>query len=240
MSPSLAKIVFATLIALIVASVILVVAVLPAEYGIDPLGTGKRLGLTDLAKASEKPAAPVVGPDGLTASIIPVLDPEEQASKWGVSAVMKGAFISQPNRFNFDSRTVTLKPGEGVEIKYNMKKGAGLVYSWVASSKVLYDFHGQPDVAPKGKAAGSDYFESYERDDKVGKDQMHGTLIASSTGIHGWFWENPGPEPVTIKLVSSGFYDWVFQNISDKESSLKPTDVYSLPSHPTVPDEPFH
>jgi hypothetical protein len=46
------KILLATGGALIVAAIILVVAVLPAEYGIDPLGTGRRFGLTDLAAAS--------------------------------------------------------------------------------------------------------------------------------------------------------------------------------------------
>ena len=39
--PSLRKIVAATVAALIVAGVILVTVVLPAEYGIDPLGTEK-------------------------------------------------------------------------------------------------------------------------------------------------------------------------------------------------------
>ena len=43
-APSMAKIAIATVIALMVASIILVVAVLPAEYGIDPLHTGKALG----------------------------------------------------------------------------------------------------------------------------------------------------------------------------------------------------
>ncbi len=42
----------ATGIALVVALVILFTAVLPAEYGIDPLKTGALLHLTDLAKAT--------------------------------------------------------------------------------------------------------------------------------------------------------------------------------------------
>ena len=50
--PSLGKIVAATVVALIVACIILVTVVLPAEYGIDPLGTGKALGLGDLATGS--------------------------------------------------------------------------------------------------------------------------------------------------------------------------------------------
>ena len=49
--PSLGRIAIATALAMIGAIVILVVAVLPAEYGIDPLGTGKAFGLADLAPA---------------------------------------------------------------------------------------------------------------------------------------------------------------------------------------------
>ena len=39
--------------ALVLAIVILVLAVLPAEYGIDPTGVGKSLGLTALAPSEE-------------------------------------------------------------------------------------------------------------------------------------------------------------------------------------------
>ena len=47
--PSVRTILLATAGAAVVAAVILIAAVLPAEYGIDPLGTGRLLGLTDLA-----------------------------------------------------------------------------------------------------------------------------------------------------------------------------------------------
>ena len=47
--PSVRKILLATAGAAVVAAVILTTAVLPAEYGLDPLGTGRLLGLTDLA-----------------------------------------------------------------------------------------------------------------------------------------------------------------------------------------------
>lgn len=228
----MAKIAMATVVALIVAAVILVVAVLPAEYGMDPLGTGKKLGLTDLAGASAGTVTPSV-PD---ATIMPVLDPSEKQSKWGASPTVKGAFISRPNRFNYDSREITLMPGEGTEVKYNMKQGSGLVFSWVASGKVLFDFHGAPDTKPKG-VVDPDYFESYERDDSMGRDQFHATFVAPKTGIHGWFWENNTKDVVTIKLVSAGFYDWVFQNVKDKETALKVMDVSTWPSHPKVPDE---
>ncbi len=43
--PTVPQLVRAIGIALIVATVILLVAVLPAEYGIDPTGLGRRIGL---------------------------------------------------------------------------------------------------------------------------------------------------------------------------------------------------
>ncbi len=90
-----------------------------------------------------------------------------------------------------------------------MEKGAGMVYSWTATPKelIFYEFHAEPDVKPAG--ASEDYYESYEKDDQVGKSQSNGTFIAPNTGIHGWFWENQTGVPVTIKLVTAGFYDYI-------------------------------
>jgi len=232
-APSTKRLLTASAVAFVVALCVLFIAILPAEYGIDPLGTGKVLGLADLANASVEPAVSTAIAE---ATIVPVLEPREQPSRWGDSAVLRGAFIPRPNRYNVDSRQITLQPGEGMEIKYNMQKGSGLVYSWVASGKVLYDFHGEPEVKPEGKQD-TEYFESYDRDDAIGKDQFQGTFVAPSTGIHGWYWENTSDDVVTIKLVTAGFYDWIFQNLNDEKSRLKPMDAYSLPSHPTIPDE---
>jgi hypothetical protein len=229
---------------LVTAGLLLACVVLPAEYGIDVLGVGKRLGLTGLAQAAEQTAAeqppapqteaPAAVPE---ASIVPVLQPGKVASRWGESASVTGAFIPQAERFRFDSREITLGPGEGMEIKYHMRKAAGLVYSWTATAPVLYDFHGEPDVAPPGAATDEDYFESYDRDDVSGKREFHGTLVAPSTGVQGWFWENTSADTVKIKLVASGFFDWVFQNRDEHTTRLEPLDVYSLPSHPQVPDK---
>jgi len=216
-APSLAKILAATVVALVVAVVLLFVAVLPAEYGIDPLGTGKALGLTDLAKAGEKSAA-APSADGA-----PVIAPVLVQSPTGDAPTYKNTFIAQPARYKIDSREMVLAPDEGMEIKYNMKKGAGLIFSWTASTKLAYEFHGEPDRKPEGKG-GTDYYESYDLDDKVGKDQSHATFIAPTTGIHGWFWHNTTKEPVTLKLVSAGFYDWLSENRHEKTITIEPMD----------------
>lgn len=52
---SLKKIGLATGLAASAALITLLVAVLPAEFGLDPLGTGRALGLLDLADASANP-----------------------------------------------------------------------------------------------------------------------------------------------------------------------------------------
>ena len=240
-APSVRSLLIATGVALLAAGAILIAFVLPAEYGIDPLGTGRALGLGDLAKATGEPARPAAvesaaprTADTAKVAINPVLVP----SPTGDAPTVKDAFIPQRDRFQFDSREITLEPGEGMEIKYNMKKGAGLVYSWTTSAPVFFEFHGEPDLKPSGKE-GTDYYESYELDDKTGRDQSHGTFVAPSTGIHGWFWENKSGKPVTLKLASAGFYDWITQNRKNKHTALKPIDVESLPSHPKLPDEPI-
>jgi hypothetical protein len=211
----------ATAVAILVALAIFFVAVLPAEYGIDPLHTGAALGLMNLAKSgagasstsavSVTPAVTATAP-GIT--FVPGVN--------GEAPIIEGVFAPQANAYKIDSRELHLDPGEGMEIKYHMQSGAGMVYSWTASAKTQYEFHGEPDVKPAGAPA--DYFESYEKDDKVGITQSHGTFTAPSTGIEGWFWDNESPEPVTVKLVTAGFYDYILQNKDDVKTRLQPMD----------------
>jgi hypothetical protein len=196
-APSKQAIAKATGIALAVALVILFVAILPAEYGIDPLKTGQALHLTDLAKATESKAEskPAVGAR-------PVAAPA-------------GIYTVQPANYQTDSEDLSLMPGEGVEIKYHMQKGAGMIYSWKATAPVAFEFHGEPDNKPN-----KDYFESYELKDKVGSDHSYGSFIAPSTGIHGWFWENKGKKEVQIHLVTAGFYDSAKMLAGDEKVDL--------------------
>ena len=168
----------ATLLALGVAAVILVVAILPAEYGIDPLGTGKAMGLTGISQTSET------------------------ATSGRATPAQAGIFRPENKVYKVDSEDMSLRPGEGVEVKYHMQQGAAMVYSWKADGKLQYEFHGEPDQKPK-----PGYFESYKLDDKVGITEMHGSFIAPTTGIHGWFWANKTDKPVVFHLVTAGFYD---------------------------------
>lgn len=53
LAPSRRQLLIGTLVAFVVAAVVLVAIVLPAEYGVDPIRIGKLLGLTEMAESSE-------------------------------------------------------------------------------------------------------------------------------------------------------------------------------------------
>jgi hypothetical protein len=159
--------------ALLVAGILLLTVVLPAEYGLDPFGTGERLGLTPLAAASSHSATIITTDAG---------------SKTG---------IPQAGIYRVDSAQFVVRPQDGFEYKYRLEKGAGMLYSWKSSGPLKYEFHGEPD------GAGGDAFESYAKQES---DHEAGSLIAPFSGIHGWYWENPGTSSVIITLASSGFY----------------------------------
>ena len=179
-APSKKTLAKATGIALAVALLLLFTTVLPAEYGVDPLKTGAALGLTGIAKAGDTKGRAAAAP----------------------APVQTGVYTAQPKIYKMDSEDMSLRPGQGVEIKYHMQKGAGMVYSWKATGKLAFEFHGEPDQKPN-----PDYFESYELDDKVGKVESYGSFTAPTTGIHGWFWENKGKQEVIFHVTTAGFYD---------------------------------
>ena len=72
--PSTGKLVVTTAIALAVAVAILVTIVLPAEYGVDPLGTGEQLGLTAISNPQQqrKPLPPASGAELKPTALGPV------------------------------------------------------------------------------------------------------------------------------------------------------------------------
>ncbi len=114
--PSKAKLVWATLAALGVAGVVLVSAVLPAEYDIDPLGIGEVLGLRVLSNPGVGTIA--VRPDGITA---------------------------HGSSYRTDHRTFEIVPGSFVEYKYRLEEGRSMVYSWSASYWVRSEMHSEAD-----------------------------------------------------------------------------------------------
>lgn len=166
--------------ALLVAGLVLVMFVLPAEYAVDPLGIGARTGLLDLGVTGQQ------------------VDALESAAQSTGGASTTAIIVPRDKAFQHEAVTFTLGPREGMEYKYRLEKGQSLLFSWTASVPVNYEAHAEPDGAPRG------YAQSYEKGS--GSTSASGTLTAPFSGIHGWYWENPTGTPITVTLTTSGFY----------------------------------
>lgn len=195
--PTMPQLIKATAIALAAAGAILIVAVLPAEYGIDPTGIGKAMGLTALSAPSSGTASillPAVSAATLpanTATVSPVVPTS-------ASAVSKSEVP-----FRSDEMSLTLQPDEGAEIKASMRKGEQFVFTWVTDGgKVNVDMHGE-------KPNAGDEFTSYWK--AMEQTSAQGTFVAPFDGSQGWYWRNRGDKPVTVKVKVSGFYEKLYK-----------------------------
>lgn len=182
--PTTAKLIKETIIAIIIAAVILITIVLPAEFGIDPTGIGQLTGLkrmgeikTSLAEELEEtqaqPAASLADEDPMVADPIP----------------------TDPASLRTDEMSVTLDPDKSTEIKLTMLKGNKVDFTWSTNAgDVFYDLHADSKEVN---------YHIYEK----GTDSTKaGTLEAAFDGNHGWYWKNRTPNPITITLKTIGQY----------------------------------
>ena len=107
----------ASISAVVIAVVTLVLFILPAEYNIDPTGIGHELGLTTLANAGE---------DNSTQAEGDITDAESKTTE-------------------FETIEVTVPAGRGIEYKFAMPQYAKMTYEWITDGEPLYfDLHGEP------------------------------------------------------------------------------------------------
>ena len=188
-----------TIIAIIIAAALLVTVVLPAEYGIDPTGVGRLLGLTQmgnikmqLADEAEKHRTSSVIPP-VEAAGAPTQTPSPEAH--GASPAPTHTATNSDTAQKTDETIVTIKPGQGVEVKLEMSKGATAKYEWTsAGGPVNHNLHTD---TPNGS-------HSYRKGQGVERDS--GEITAISDGYHGWFWRNRNDKDVTVTLKTSGDY----------------------------------
>ena len=97
-----------------------------------------------------------------------------------------------------DSITLTIPARGDKEYKLFVDKGDTFVYEWKTDGEPLFfDFHGEPADDTSG------YFESFAK----GTDsQASGSLKATFSGTHGWYWKNNTRDPVVITLKTRGDY----------------------------------
>lgn len=203
--PSSKQLIRSTVIAAVSAVVLLFTVVLPSEYGVDPTGIGRTLGLTEMGEiktrlaqeAAEDEAATLASPSAAPTPSAPAATPAAgpQAPAAGVAPSSAPSTSGTGNAVWRDEMAFTLAPGQGTEIKLKMKKGEMALFSWsVQGGVVNYDTHGD--------AIGRSI--SYEKGRAVAADE--GELVAAFTGNHGWFWRNRGEADVTVVLKTGGAY----------------------------------
>jgi hypothetical protein len=191
--PSSRALLRSTLIAAATAVVLLVTVVLPAEYGVDPTGIGRVIGLTEMGEIKMELAREAAAADAAAGSE-PERAPAIAASESASGAAPESAGTSPAQ--SSDEVSIALQPGQGREIKLEMREGASVQYAWVVDGGVVnYDTHGdRPGLPYHGYAKGT------------AQPSDEGVLVAAFDGMHGWFWRNRGRQPVTVRLRTTGEY----------------------------------
>ena len=184
----------------VLGALIVVGAIMPAEFNTDPLGIGKATGIGRLWAPEEKGFA---GGGALaTSSDAPktshIVDIPLGAADWKEAAI---------------------------EYKVAMKPGQSIFYKWTATNldgtpatiPVETDQHGH-DRPPAGQPQTViDY-----RKARLLSDQ--GSLTAPIDGIFGWYFKNHSPDPIMIRLEIEGFYTLVPPGQPGNEFSIRPFD----------------
>ena len=186
--PSSAQLIRSTIIAALSAVMILVAVVLPAEYGIDPTGAGRALGLTEMGEIKQELAdeeerdGQLHGGTGDQSNALDVL----------IEILVSRAHAEEVWR---DTATFTLAPGASAEIKLVMSEGDTAEYTWAAEGgRINFDLH----------AHGNGQSVTYEKG--RGKTAGDGSITAPFPGEHGWFWRNRDKQDVTVILQLRGGY----------------------------------
>ncbi len=156
--------------AVLLAVFILVAVVGPAEYGVDPTGLGKTLGLTALATPQQQE------------------QPQQQDVKSAVSCP-----TGQQIADWMDIVMITIPAGSGLEYKFHVKEKAELVYDWKTDgAKLHFDFHGEP----AGDTTG--YFKSFKETTNNQSTGVLNAPFTGSHGWY-WENNTQTPVRVTLK-----------------------------------------
>jgi hypothetical protein len=213
--PSTSKLIKSTMLAAVVAVVLLVTVVMPSEYGKDPTGLGemmglKRMGEIKISLAKEAAAEQIVGTMNAETNISEInntqtINPQDTLATVAIVSIQAAAenVTPAPAKESVNAAvqnhemTFSLAPDEGTEVKVTMTKGATVTYVWQTDEgKSNFDVHGD------SKKLEISYHPYYKGTDS----KREGTLEAAFDGSHGWFWRNRTKKNLTITIKTSGEY----------------------------------
>jgi hypothetical protein len=181
-------------VAAVVVGALALFVVLPAEFGIDPTGVGKSLGLTEMAE----PASAEL---------------ERGSKRTGVLELTES---TPPAQSGLNDRwTIDLAPFESIEFKYVVDEPGPIAFSWQGTAPLKYDMHAHPFEG------GVALTESYGIDTA---QAMQGIYNPAFAGIHGWYWENQTMDNVTIVLDASGAFtaSKIFNATGEYDRAVEP------------------
>ncbi len=183
--PSSAQLLKSTIIAIIMIVILFVMVILPAEYGTDPTGVGKLLGLKEMGD--------------IKMSLLEESQNEslQESEPFSIDTdSVEAEKIS--DTINEDVVEITIEPGKAIEIKLEMKIGDIVQYEWrTIKGGLNYNLHGDGYKGSKKSI-------NYKKGRMVSSDS--GELKAEFDGYHGWFWRNREKFSVTVILQTSGDY----------------------------------
>jgi hypothetical protein len=197
------KIVIATVAAALIGGILVVTAVLPAEYGIDPTGIGKMIGFNKLYQPVEQASATGL-PVTVALPSVEILKLEGGGSEPEVIKPEEANLPAPEKQYEEreDSVQITLRAGKGIEYKVKMLKHGRLKYGWHTDNGIVYaDFHGdvKQDNPPEDI-----YYESYAI---AYSNNMIGNLLTPYEGRHGWYFKNITGNDITISVKMKGQYE---------------------------------
>jgi hypothetical protein len=195
--PSRRQLVKSTILAILIAAVLLITVILPAEYGVDPLSTGNLLGLTKMGEIKvslKKEVAEQQNSQQITTDASDI--GTENLGETEPEFTDQAAPVVREDEIVF-----LLDPDQGKEIKLKMKTGHRVDFKWWTDGGTAnYDSHAD------SKVLNIDY-HSYSKGSKALDENI---LVAEFDGNHGWFWRNRTSEPMTISLQVKGEYSEIF------------------------------
>jgi hypothetical protein len=188
----------ATLGATVLAALIVLGAILPAEFHQDPTGLGKLTGLSRLWAPADK------------------------------TVDANAAGVARAREYDIPYRTDTVEiplggfmdgaEASSLEYKVRMKKDSTLVYTWevtgISSPRDFqFDQHGHTIAKPGEGMTVATYKQA------TGLKQS-GALSAPFDGIHGWLFANSGDGRAVVHLKLAGYYELIPGGEAGNEASI--------------------